>query len=197
MSVERLARDVGIEAPRRFVVDWQRAESEIGTRLPRDYKEYVYWFGPGSFDDYLIICVPGVSNSHTELAARLARERSWEAALTTPRRRAKGLVSPFFPEPGGFLPFGFTVDGDGLYWVTSGDDPDRWIVAGRGRGFEPTCTSGGFVDFLHTFVWDTVEMMFIAETEGDVPIPFEPDTGEFPEGGTGERLEAYGRFEDA
>lgn len=103
-------------------------------RLPADYKEYVHWFGPGDFDEYLIICVPGVENSTTELAARLARERNGARLLTqiVPKMRAR---IPLFPEPGGWLPWGFTTGGDGLYWVTSGDDPDRWTIAGRpGRG---------------------------------------------------------------
>ncbi|MCX4743786.1 SMI1/KNR4 family protein [Streptomyces antibioticus] len=52
-SIEQLARDEGLSAPRRYVVDWERAEATIGTRLPADYKEYVYWFGPGDFDEYL------------------------------------------------------------------------------------------------------------------------------------------------
>ncbi|WP_225995002.1 hypothetical protein, partial [Streptomyces arboris] len=46
-----------------------RITLEIGTRLPADYKEYVYWFGPVGFDEYLVVCVPGVENSNTELAA--------------------------------------------------------------------------------------------------------------------------------
>lgn len=102
---------------------------------------------------------------------------------------------PLFPEPGGWLPWGFTTGGDGLYWVTAGDDLDRGTVAGRpSRGADTARFDGGFAVFLRTFVWDTVDMPFIPEAEGEVPVPFEPDTGEWPEGGAGERLEAYGRF---
>ncbi|MBX9396276.1 hypothetical protein K4749_22435 [Streptomyces sp. TRM72054] len=193
MSIEQLARDAGLTVPRRYQVDWDRAEAAVGTRLPADYKQYVYWFGPGSFDEYLIVCVPGVENSNTELAARLDQER--RSARTRAELTGQAPRVPLFPEPGGWLPWGFTTGGDGLYWVTAGDDPDRWTVAGRpGRGADTARFDGGFAAFLRTFVWDTVDMPFIPEAEGGVPVPFEPDTGEWLEGGAGERLAAYGRF---
>ncbi|KAB2588667.1 SMI1/KNR4 family protein, partial [Streptomyces arboris] len=69
MTIEELASAAGMTSARQYLVDWDRVETEIGTRLPADYKEYVYWFGPGGFDEYLVVCVPGVENSNTELAA--------------------------------------------------------------------------------------------------------------------------------
>ncbi|WP_327189308.1 hypothetical protein [Streptomyces xinghaiensis] len=195
MSIEELGRDAGLSASRRYSVDWDRVESTMGTRLPMDYKQYVHWFGPGGFDDYLVVCVPGVENSNTELAARLAKERA-DRQLRS--RLAPGPSRfPLFPEPGGWLPWGFTTGGDGLYWVTSSDDPDCWTVAGRpGRGSDLAYFDGGFAAFLRTFVWDTVELPFIAEAEGEVPLKFEPQSGEWL-GGGGTRLEPYGRFEQA
>ncbi|MGW1184448.1 hypothetical protein ACWD7Y_08145 [Streptomyces drozdowiczii] len=193
MSIESLARAAELTAPRRYQVDWDRAEAAVGTVLPADYKEYVYWFGPGGFDDYLIVCVPGVENSNTELAAHLAAAH--EGARVRARLTGAAPRVPLFPEPGGWLPWGFTTGGDGLYWVTSEDAPDRWTVAGRpGRGSDLAFFDGGFTAFLHTFVRDTVEMPFIPEAEGDVPVPFQPGTGAWLEGGAGTRLEAYGRF---
>lgn len=197
VSIEQLARDAGLTAPRRSQVDWDRAEAAVGTRLPADYREYVHWFGPGDFDEYLIVCVPGVENSNTELAARLAKERHGARVQADIAPRAKPRI-PLFPEPGGWLPWGFTTGGDGLYWVTSGADPDRWTIAGRpSRGSDLASFDGGFAAFLHAFVWDTVDMPFIPEAESDVPIPFEPDTGEWLEGGAVVRLEPYGTFAPA
>ncbi|MFF7969371.1 hypothetical protein ACFZC3_28965 [Streptomyces sp. NPDC007903] len=193
MSIEQVARDAGLAAPRRYRVDWDHVETALGTRLPTDYKEYIYWFGPGSFDDYLIVCVPGVENSNTELVARLAQEH--RSAHTRAELTGAAPRVPLFPEPGGWLPWGFTTGGDGLYWVTSANDPDCWTVAGRpSRGADLTSFDGGFTAFLRTFIWDTVEMPFMPEAESDVPIAFEPQCGEWL-GGSGERLEAHGRFE--
>ncbi|MFE8979109.1 hypothetical protein ACFYM7_37755 [Streptomyces cyaneofuscatus] len=75
------------------------------------------------------------------------------------------------------------------------NDPNEWTIVGRpGESDDVVPFDGGFTDFLHTFVWDTVEMPFIPEPESDVPIAFEPRIGEWL-GGAGERLQPYGRFE--
>ena len=43
---------------------------------------------------------------------------------------------PRWPEPGGFLPFATSIDGDELGWVTAGD-PDAWPVLLVPRDDEP------------------------------------------------------------
>ncbi|MGW7401537.1 SMI1/KNR4 family protein [Streptomyces cyaneofuscatus] len=67
-------------------------ETEIGTRLPADYKEYVNWFGPGGFDEYLVVCVPGVENSNTELPTSRSNGRMNDCA-----RRSTEHGSPRLP----------------------------------------------------------------------------------------------------
>ncbi|WP_437093737.1 hypothetical protein [Streptomyces sp. enrichment culture] len=56
----RLAGDAGLTAPRRYEVDG-RAGAAVGTRLSADCNEYVHWFGPGAFAEFLITCVPGAA----------------------------------------------------------------------------------------------------------------------------------------
>ncbi|MCX4862152.1 SMI1/KNR4 family protein [Streptomyces canus] len=193
-SIEGLAQDVGIEAPRRFVVDWQRAESEIGTRLPQEYKDYVYWFGPGGFEDDFFVSVPGVENSNVEFLSNFRDEvedlRSWNSGDRTP------APIRLFPEAGGWLPFAVTDEGCAVFWVTEGDDPDRWKVAARTRYWEPEYFDGGFAEFLRAAVWGTAEFGALPEPQHTPPLEFWPDDGSWL-GGAGTRLEAYGRFEEA
>jgi hypothetical protein len=35
-------------------------DAAVGTRLPADCKEYVYWFVPGGFEDSFFVSLPGV-----------------------------------------------------------------------------------------------------------------------------------------
>lgn len=65
--VRRLADAVGLVNSRRFSVPWRRVEADIGSELPRDHKEFVEYFGPGNFDDYLWVHVPGVEAPWLEL----------------------------------------------------------------------------------------------------------------------------------
>ncbi|MFI8087977.1 hypothetical protein ACIF9R_06620 [Streptomyces sp. NPDC086080] len=163
-------------------MDWERADAAVGTRLPTDYKEYVRWFGPGDFDAYLIVCVPGVENSEAEPAARFAREYQ-EARLLKVDQPQGESTRPPGARAGWMVALGFTTGGDGLYRAMSGADPDRWTVAGQpGRGSDFRYFDGSITAFLHVFLWDTVEMPFIPEAECDPPVPFEPDTGEWRAG---------------
>ncbi|MFJ8072501.1 hypothetical protein ACIQ7Q_00830 [Streptomyces sp. NPDC096176] len=192
MRIDQLAEAAGLSAPRRYAVDWERAERELGTRLPADYKEYVYWFGPGCFDDYLFVAVPGIENANVELGGLLRNEQVLIASLS--ELSGTPVLLPVHPEPSGWLPWGRTSNGDVLYWVVSSEDPDQWKIAGRpGRGLDLGHFDAGFADFIHAFVWDTVDLHFIAETDSEVPITFEPTPGEWR--GSGEQLQPYGRFE--
>lgn len=192
VTISQLASDAGLEGPRRYKVDWGRAEAELGTSLPSDYKEYVYWFGPGGFEEYLYICIPGVENSVTELGSRLKDE-----GKISDLRKKINPDSPrpysLFPEVGGWLPWGFTIDGDALYWVTSPGDPNAWTVAASSRADDLAHFNGGFSQYLYSYIWNTGEMEFFDETDSQIPIPFEASDGKWR--GGGERLSEYGYFE--
>ncbi|MTE20541.1 hypothetical protein F0L17_15790 [Streptomyces sp. TRM43335] len=194
MSMERLAAAAGLNGPRRYVVDWQRVEASLGTRLPADYREYVYWFGPGNFQDEFVVCVPGVENSNVELASRLRDERDsgrlWTEVSGDP------VPFPLFPEPAGWLPFAFTLEGGAVYWVTEGEDPDRWTIGARDRMWRPERFDGGFSEFLREAVWDTIELDAVQEYGDEPPLAFRPSDGAWI-GGAGARLEPYGSFEEA
>ncbi|MFE0644246.1 hypothetical protein ACFW2Y_21940 [Streptomyces sp. NPDC058877] len=195
MRVSELARDAGLIEPRRYVVDWARVESELGTGLPSDYKDFVYWFGPGNFSDYFTVSVPGVENSNVDFMSNVRAE--WNAYNV---RNGVDDLPPvpfqFFPQPGGWLPFLVTVEGCAVFWVTEGDDPDRWTIGSRNRMWRPQFFDGGFSDFLRQAIWDTIELEAIPEYGHEPPLAFRSNDGSW-RGGGGTRLEAYGCFEEA
>jgi hypothetical protein len=195
MSIPELAREAGLTEPRRYVVDWARVESELGTPLPADYKEYVHWFGPGRFGDYFFVSVPGVENSNIEFMSNL-RDEAEAYRYRNGSAELPPVPVPFFPEPGGWLPFLVTTEGCAVFWVTGGDDPDRWTIGSRNALWDLQRFDGGFAEFLRQAVWDTVELEAIPEYDDEPPLVFHPDDGAW-RGGAGGRLEAYGRFETA
>lgn len=191
-EIARLASDAGLEGPRRYKVDWGRAEADLGTPLPLDYKEYVYWFGPGNFEEYLYICIPGVENSVTELGSRLKEE----GKLNDLRKKTDPRYLrpyPLFPAAGGWLPWGFTIDGDALCWITSSGDPNAWTVAASSRADDLAYFNGGFSQCLHSYIWNAGDMEFFDETDSQIPISFEASDGKWRGGGG--RLSEYGYFE--
>lgn len=84
-------------------------------------------YGYGYFLQFLGISVPVSENHHVRLAAS-AR------AICDGHRTMEGLDYPFWPEPGGLLPFGSTDNADFLFWLMRGP-PGDWAVVVWGRAF--------------------------------------------------------------
>ncbi|MFK0106643.1 hypothetical protein [Streptomyces sp. NPDC091217] len=192
--MDDVARIVGLGRSRGFTVDWQLIESDIGTALPRDYKELAGYFGPGEFFPYVTLLVPGVASPALELRRSLQRwqrfdAEDWGGDTFTP--------VPHFPHPGGLIPWGNSSHGEVFYWRTVGK-PDDWPVlvctATRRDFYE---YQGGVVDFIHDLLADRLDIPFLpslaqlneeAELNPDVDIDeiedvrpgFQPDDGSWP-----------------
>ncbi len=84
---ERLCVLTGWEPVPRPAVDWRAAEAELGTPLPRDYKEIVDLFGTGTFDDYVDLLVPGARGMDIVVWAGLGGDGTDLYEPTPPTRR--------------------------------------------------------------------------------------------------------------
>ena len=120
---ELLAVLVPPERPFRATGNWELVESEIGLKLPADYKAYLAAYGGGLVNSISIPSPFDVSND-----VRNWWER-WAAEYVD-------VPYPVFPEPGGLLPFGRVGGMDNLNWLTVGE-PDQWpfVYYDRERGF--------------------------------------------------------------
>lgn len=192
-QVDDIARIVGLPRSRRFTVDWQLIESDIGTALPRDYKELAGYFGPGEFLPYVTLLVPGVASPALELRRSLQR---WQRLDAEDLGENTFTPVPHFPHPGGLIPWGNSSHGEVFYWRTVGE-PDDWpvlVCAATGRDFYEY--QGGVVDFIHDLLTGRLRIPFIPsleeinaereldpdldEDEVEVRPEFEPDDGSWP-----------------
>jgi hypothetical protein len=125
MSVERLTHIV--EPPERpaRTVDWPTLETELGLRLPHDYRDLVETYGPGSFDEFIHIYQPNSPLREVDLAHQ--RER---AIWALKKLQEGGEEIPYsLTDPVQLLPFGRTDNGDVCYWfMHDADDPNAWTV---------------------------------------------------------------------
>lgn len=188
-----LAAEVGLATPRAYTVPWERVERELGLVLPTDYKEFVYWFGPGNFDDFLFVAVPGIANPHLELAHWADNRRESHRYLIEEERIVEeGLAQwpyPLYPAPGSLLSWGVTANGDSMHWDTSGD-PDDWTVVVEDNGsFDLFPFSGTMSEFLTRFVRDEMRIPCLPPSEDEPPAVFNPGDGSW-EGA--DALEMYG-----
>lgn len=204
MSIENLIRVV--PPPERpgdpFLGSWREVEAKLGTALPADYKAFVQRYGLGFFVRCLWIWTPRASSRHVRLE---------QEALSVLRtfREDEYFSFKLWPEPGGLLPFGVTIDGDYLTWVTTGP-PDTWrvTVLDRGAGYEVAHAYGlDLTDFLAGLAKDEIDPPlfegdgFSEEERVFLPDPKGPDPvvemswrlGPFGWGGSGTSSSRLGR----
>jgi hypothetical protein len=122
------------EAPYAGGGTWKDLFAELGTRLPAEYVALMDLYGGGVWQGWLQFATP--LRPGRGLAA-FARERlGWYRDLRDEFPENYPLAT--WPQPGGFLPFASSIDGDDLGWLTQGD-PDHWplIVQPRERDQGP------------------------------------------------------------
>ncbi|MEU5980308.1 SMI1/KNR4 family protein [Streptomyces sp. NPDC047315] len=134
-------------APRLGERGWEWLYERLGTRLPGEYVRLMETYGAGCWAGWL-----RVSDPLAEDAYALAPQAEWYAKTYAELRADFAEYHPLavWPEPGGFLPFADSIDGDQLCWLTEGADPDAWplIVVPRHADQGPPLGSGGLVDTL-------------------------------------------------
>ena len=116
-------------ATERAAVDWAAVTSSLGVRLPRDYRDFIDVYGPGTIDDQLDIAAP--LGPGDDFDAPSVLELTPKPSSTN-WLKATGSEYPLWPEPGALLAWGrYRAEDDTygfLYWLTVGDDPDAWPV---------------------------------------------------------------------
>ena len=127
---EALARLVEFVPPPAgpYAVDWQEVTAELGASPPSDFRMLCEAYGPGEFDDAIILAFPRRGYPLDLVAYGLA-------VAEMHRRKFRDIFSPtdpgtypVFPEPEGALAWGRTDTQLTLTWRTTGE-PDDWTVA--------------------------------------------------------------------
>ncbi|MYW46111.1 SMI1/KNR4 family protein [Streptomyces sp. SID161] len=126
--------------------DWAAVEEQLGTELPRDYKELVDTYGGGLFDANIWLLEPGCQRPRYDLIAMDARCRE---SLKLLWDRGELRPAELDQEEARLIPWAYEDEGgEVLYFLsTPGQKPENWpilINEGRGPGWERhdgPCTS--------------------------------------------------------
>jgi hypothetical protein len=102
---------------------WEWLYERLGTRLPTEYVELMQRYGGGCWAGWLRLDTPLSADREG-----LAEHSGWACDNYRSLRDSHPEYYPLaaWPEPGGILPFGDSIDGDELCWLTVGDSPDDW-----------------------------------------------------------------------
>ncbi|AZM57916.1 hypothetical protein DMA15_26430 [Streptomyces sp. WAC 01529] len=105
---------------------WEQVFARLGTRLPTDFIALTERYGAGNWSWWLDMPAPLDLDGRFGLAADA--EEMLEGYRTLREAHPEYYPMPAWPEPGGFLPFASTIDGDMIGWCAEGE-PDKWRVA--------------------------------------------------------------------
>lgn len=147
MSIARLTKI--LEPPTRVeevsLTAWESVRSSLG-QLPSDYREFIDTYGCGVVDDFLSVFGPWPRNEFLSIVVQA--HVILDGLAVSAARYPDVFKMPRFPEPGGYLPFAGSDNGDSLFWVTEGD-PESWTVAVMGpRSSESFFYDGSMTAFF-------------------------------------------------
>ena len=140
-DVVRFAELAGVSAqPVGPSVPWERSREACGVEFPADYREFIDLLGPGDLRGYLGVSAPwpwyGSPQGETGFAGFTGITTDEMGPVFRKMREEDPALCPFpiFPEKGGLLAWGGTVQGDQFFWLTSDPDPMEWPVVAWFRG---------------------------------------------------------------
>ncbi|MBC6463516.1 hypothetical protein [Actinomadura sp. HBU206391] len=145
-SLEQL---IGPPAATPTTPDWDEIYSEYGLVFPPDYQAFVERYPLVEFYEFLAVYHPTspIWNLFSVMGPQLEDAREYLRRTREPAGGfdpQTGLAIPagppvdyrFYPEPGGLVPWGVTVNEGKCLWLTH-EDPEQWtvVIANDYRGW--------------------------------------------------------------
>ncbi|CAN7367162.1 SMI1/KNR4 family protein [Paenibacillus sp. LjRoot153] len=129
---------------------WGNFINTIGTNLPSDYKQFVINYGTGGIDSFLWILNPFVKDENINFLKK--KKELSDAYLQSKLNFPMYFKHEVFPSNCGILPWGYTDNGDELYWLTVGE-PDTWeIIVYTSRSSEYFSYPVSMSEFLYQVI---------------------------------------------
>jgi hypothetical protein len=137
-DVERLAEFVGPPSRQPESPPWAQSRHEIGFDFPSDYREFIDLYGSVRINGELSVWTPklrpsepGAPIGFPGFVWNTAHDGGVGDYLAGAYEDGDLTECPYpvYPAPGGLLIWGNNPNGDHCFWLTEGDDPDRWPIA--------------------------------------------------------------------
>lgn len=150
--------------------EWAQILESHRIDIPLDFREIVDRYGEGEFGNFLWLLLPGSRRPHMNMQRAIDDISSGLRMF----RDMGDCNQPIFPEEGGLIPWGMTLNGDALLWRTLRQS-GRWsVVVNPGRSLlfydYPMRTS----EFLYNLFSKQATIDALSECFSELPPPFNP-----------------------
>lgn len=104
---------------------WQEFEKRSGIQFPTDYKKLINKYGTGRLNNFVWFLTPFVTDENVDFMKK--SKQMLDAYKISRKKFPDYFQFNVYPEPNGLLPWGYTDNGDELYWKTN-CFPDSWEI---------------------------------------------------------------------
>ena len=95
---------------------WQEFEKKTGIYFPTDYKKLINKYGTGGLNNFVWFLTPFDTDENVNFMKR--SKQMLDAYKISRKQFPDYFQFHVYPEPNGLLPWGYTDNGDELYWKT-------------------------------------------------------------------------------
>ncbi|MDE6759820.1 MAG: SMI1/KNR4 family protein, partial [Lachnospiraceae bacterium] len=127
-----------------------RVQKELGISFPKDYINFIDYYGTGGIGDFLwfLTLFEEDLNVNYKKRSSVMLDAYQESKQKLPEYYSHNL----YLEDNGLLPFAYTDNGDELYWLTKGK-PEQWhVVIYESRSPKFYYYAMGLIEFLYKIV---------------------------------------------
>lgn len=104
---------------------WNNFEKNTGIIFPKDYKELIGTYGTGGIGKFIWFLTPFEEDANVNFLKRM--NVMLEAYRISKSHLPDYFIHNIYPEKEGLLPWGYTDNGDELYWKTN-SSPEKWTI---------------------------------------------------------------------
>lgn len=129
--------------------EWSKFEEKLGIVLPNDYKYFITTYGTVSINNFIWFLTPFSKDENINYLKKM--NIMLQSYSISKKIFPEYFIHNIYPEKDGILPWGYTENGDELYWKTS--EKDNWeIVIYESRSSNFCIYKMEFTEFIYKLI---------------------------------------------
>lgn len=133
---------------------WNNFEREERIVFPQDYKEIINYYGTGGIGNFIWLLTPFDNDKNVNFVHKMYL--MLDSYKESKSKFPEDFKYNIFPEKKGLLPWGYTDNGDELYWETD-DNFENWkVVIYESRSANYFYYEMGLSEFLYKLICNQI-----------------------------------------